>query len=64
MKEAVLLELANRWESETHNGNLNAEYKDGPEGHIKAGKDTGRRETLRECADALRTLVSLVGSKE
>jgi len=63
MKDAILIELAERWERETHNGLLNAEREVGPAGDVQAAKDTGRRETLRECADTLRTLIGMLGNE-
>ena len=58
MKDAVLLELVARWERE-------AVAPDCEDGSLEAqrGNDIarGRREGLRECADALRMLISIIG---
>ncbi len=59
MKDAVLLELANRWENE-------ADPKDSVEDgspNAQRGNDIvkGHRECKRECADTIKMLVSLIG---
>jgi len=58
MKDAILLELANRWEQEAKT----PECLDGsPEADIRNAVSKGHRECKRECADTVRTLVSLLG---
>lgn len=58
MKDAILLELAWRWERDAKE----PEFLDGPdEATAKNSYNQGRRETLRECADTVRELVSLLG---
>ena len=60
MKDAILLELASRWEQESKT----PECQDGsPEAEISNAKSSGRRECKRECADTLRTLISMIGDR-
>jgi len=60
MKDAVILEFANRLEREAR-----AEYaEDGsPEATIGNAKERGRRDGLHECASRLRKLVDLLGEE-
>ena len=60
MKDAVILELARRWETDA----VEPEVQDGSE-EAKIGNAIakGERQTKRECADALRMLVSMLGEK-
>lgn len=61
MKDSVLIELAKRWENDA----ITPECQDGsPEAAIGNAEAHGRRQGFRECADALRMLVGLLGSKE
>lgn len=60
MNPAVLLELAKRWELD---GNPPIIERGGPEHEAERAAAKVRRETLRECADTLRTLVDILGSK-
>lgn len=61
MKDAVLLELAARWEREA----VEPQCEDGsPEAAIGNAKAHGRRQGLRECADALRMLIRLLGGQD
>lgn len=62
MKDAILIELASRWEKQAKN-NESLAYEDSPDGLKQMSKDEGERETLRMCADTLRTLVSIIGEK-
>ena len=58
MKDAVLIELAARWEREAKPPNVengSDDYK------IPNAVAKGRREGMRECADTLRSLVSMLG---
>jgi hypothetical protein len=58
MKDAILLELAERWERDA----VPPQCSDGsPEAAIGNAVDKGQREAKRECADTLRTLVSILG---
>lgn len=58
MKDAVLLELAERWEREA----VTPDNQDGsPEAERENAIDQGNRGAKRECADTLRTLVDMLG---
>jgi hypothetical protein len=58
MKDAVLLELAARWERDAKA----PQCEDGAEAaRLSNAKQAGNREGRRECADALRMLVALLG---
>lgn len=58
MNIAVLLELIRRWEYDA----LEPTVKDGSEqAKIPNAIAKGRREAKRECADALRMLIALLG---
>lgn len=54
MNDNVLLELANRWRDDASNLNDTG---------VVDLKTLGHREAKRECADTLRMLVSILGSK-
>jgi hypothetical protein len=59
MKDAILIELAARWELEAKT----PEAIDGSDSAKEANaKAQGHRECKRECADVLRTLVSILGT--
>ena len=61
MKDAVLLELAARWERDS----AAPESQDGsPAAVVSNAEAHGRRQGLRECADGLRMLVQLLGGKD
>lgn len=61
MKDAVLLELAARWERDAKA----PDCCDGSEAaKIPNAKAQGERETLRMCADTLRLLVQMLGDKD
>jgi hypothetical protein len=61
MKDAILIELANRWDRDR----LKNTTEDGSkEAEIPNAVAKGHREGLRECADALRSLVNLLGEQE
>lgn len=61
MKDAILLELARRWDLDA----VSPDCEDGsPEARYINGIASGRRETKRECADTLRTLVGILGDEE
>lgn len=60
MKEVVLLELARRWESEAKE----PQAMDGSdEAKIPNAIASGERQAKRECADALRMLIDLLGTR-
>ena len=58
MKDDILLELASRWEREA---NDNIPVDGSPEAAISNAVERGHRECKRECADTIRTLVSVLG---
>lgn len=61
MKDAVLLELAARWERDAKA----PDCEDGSEeAKISNAKARGERETLRMCADTLRSLVQMLGDRD
>ena len=61
MKDAILLELAERWERDA----VSPQVADGsPEAAVGNAKAQGQRESKRECADTLRTLVLLLGRND
>lgn len=55
MKDEILQELARRWDRDAK------VLDDTDEATAKNSYNQGRRETLRECADTVRALVSLLG---
>jgi hypothetical protein len=58
MRDAVLVELTRRWEWDAREPVV----EDGsPDGQIGNAIAKGRREGMRECADMVRLLISLVG---
>ena len=58
MKNAVILELAARWEKDA----IDPEVCDGSEdARIPNAKASGAREQLRACADTLKMLVQIIG---
>ena len=59
MKDAILIELAARWEFEAEMPEAIDDSDNAKEVNAKA---QGYRECKRECADALRTLVSILGT--
>lgn len=60
MKDAILLELASRWEREAQEPRV---VSDSDEARIPNAIAQGERQAWRECADALRMLVSLLGGE-
>ncbi len=61
MKDAVLVELAAKWEYDA----TPPQCEDGsPEATARNAEAHGRRQGLRECADGLRMLVQLLGGKD
>lgn len=60
VKSSILLELARRWEEDA----VTPQCQDGAE-EAKIGNAIakGERQAKRECADALKTLVHLLGEK-
>ena len=60
MKEAILIELAKKWEIDASDPKIT---NGAPEAAIRNAIDKGIREGKRECADALRSLVVLLGNK-
>jgi len=62
MKEAILLELAVRWERDA---NKTPECSDGSEeAKIPNAVEKGRREGKRACAYGLRMLVDMLGDSD
>lgn len=60
MKSAILLELAKRWEDDA----AEPVTQDGSEGALLRNAEAhGKRQSKRECADALKMLVSLLGER-
>lgn len=57
MNDNILLELADRWDRDAVNPAVEAEDP------IHNQLTKGQRECKRECADTLRTLVSMLGVK-
>lgn len=62
MKDAILLELARRWEIDA----APPEFEEGgsPEAERNSAGRRGMREAKRECADTLRTLISVLGGDD
>lgn len=59
MKDAILLELARRWEWEA----ATPETADGaPEAQINNAIDKGKREAMRACVGTIRSLVQILGT--
>jgi len=61
MKDEILIELADRWDREA---NINLAIDASEEAKVGNALAQGHRECKRECADALRVLVSLLGDRE
>lgn len=60
MKDAILLELAARWDIEAET----PQAEDGsPGAQIQNAVSRGQREQLRCCADTLRSLVQILGDR-
>lgn len=60
MKDAVLLELAARWESDA----IAPDVTDGSEAaKVPNAIAQGERQALRACADTLRSLVQMLGER-
>lgn len=59
MKDAILIELAHRWEQDSipYDGPMDGS----PNGEMNNARKQGEQETLRMCANTLRSLVSLIG---
>jgi len=67
MKSVILLELAKRWEQDAQPPKTSA-FAPAPideaiNSVINRAHASARSETLRECADALKSLVALLGEK-
>ncbi len=62
MKDAILIELVNRWQSEAST-KTDACVEDSPSGMALEAAQKAERETLRRCADTLRTLIGLLGEQ-
>ena len=60
MKDYILLELANRW---TEDAKERIAVDASEESKIHNATTKGERQAKRECADAIRMLVSLLGSR-
>ena len=58
MKKEILLELANKW---MQDGEVPKEEDGSEQAKIPNAIAQGQREYKRECADALRTIVTLLG---
>lgn len=57
MKKEVLVELTKRWDRDA----TTPDFQDGsPDAEIQNAIAAGRREGLRECADALRMLMDIM----
>lgn len=56
MKNEILLELARRWEAEAEVPVVEENHDDNGVSHAKA---QGYRECKRECADTIKTLISI-----
>ena len=62
MNPEVLLELAKRWEADAKTPDTMEASEEGNCDHAREdGRQRGARETKRECADTLRTIVSMLG---
>jgi hypothetical protein len=61
MKDAVLLELAARWERDAQPPKEVVAIDESEAGKIAHAKVEIEREILRACADTLRSLVKLIG---
>lgn len=61
MKDAVLLELAARWERDAKSPEVAEVISNDPQDIERRARDRGARMTKRECADTLRSLVALLG---
>ena len=60
MKDAILIELAARWDRDA----VAPQCEDGSEeAKIRNAVNRGERQAKRECADTIRTLVQLVGGE-
>lgn len=60
MKDSILLELAHRWERDAQEPRA---VNGSDEARIPNAVAQGERQAKRECADALRTLVQLLGGE-
>lgn len=60
MKDSILLELARRWDQDAMEPHALDGSPEAVEGNAVA---RGERQAKRECADALRTLVSMLGER-
>ena len=62
MNKEVLLELAKRWDADAASlGDQQAIDPEDVSANRNAAQEQGYREAKRECADALRTLVDMLG---
>ena len=61
MKPEILLELADRWMRDAQGPDTQCVSDNSPESKLKDGLLIGHREGKRECADALRSLVQILG---
>lgn len=60
MNDAILLELAKRWEADARESRVENGADDARIGNAVS---MGERQAKRECADALRTLVAMLGDR-
>lgn len=60
MKDAILVELANRWKAQA---TIPDAIDGSEEAKIPNAILTGHREAKRECADTIMTLISLIGEQ-
>jgi len=62
MNSDTLIELADKWERDNvESGHKPVTFSDDDQGHKQEGYELGRREQKRECGDAIRMLVRLLG---
>ena len=66
MKNEILIELARRWENMAHPPNVVDEKESAvsPSDWRREGMEAGERQTLRMCADTLRTLIEILGGDD
>lgn len=61
MNSEVLLELADRWMRDSQIPDTQCASDNSPESKLKDGLLIGHREAKRECAEALRSIVQILG---
>ena len=60
MKSSILLELAKRWEQDA----VDPQLQDGAPAQFGNAVAKGERQAKRECADALKMLVQILGERD